>query len=473
MQVVHLRINDSATGKPTPVRLRLAGPDGRYLPPLGRPADVPTGPGEDVGGSVRLDERTHAYIDGTCEALLPAGPIHLEVHKGGEYEPLRQTWERKLGQITLRLSLARRFDPGAEGWYAGDTHVRFLSPRAAALEGAAEGLQVVNVLAAEWQAGAGRSALSNLLEFSGQQPALVRDGCLVAVNTLNRSDTLGDLALLNSHRVVFPLSLSWPGFEKWTLQDWCRQCHRKGGLVVWPSFGSPGGTRLADLVLGDIDAVEWASTCPFAAADWYRCLNAGFRVPLAGGSGKVDNATCAGAVRTYAQLPPGQPLDYPSWIEAVRLGRTFATRGPLLSLTVNGQGPGATFPVDDESAPFQVEAAVRSIAPFDRLELVLNGEVIGTAAARPDLTAGLTLARPVHTTAWLAARCLGTDGLLAHTSPIYFRRPGQPVVDPEALLLLRQQLVQLQQWTETGIAEPDRRQHLMTTIADALGCPGR
>ena len=51
---VHVRVNDAATGKPTPVRVRFAGPGGEYYPPLARPAEFPIGRNEDVGGHVYL-----------------------------------------------------------------------------------------------------------------------------------------------------------------------------------------------------------------------------------------------------------------------------------------------------------------------------------------------------------------------------------------------------------------------------------
>ena len=43
-------------------------------------------------------------------------------------------------------------DMAGEGWYSGDTHVRFLSPHSAWLEARGEDLNVVNVLAAKWGA---------------------------------------------------------------------------------------------------------------------------------------------------------------------------------------------------------------------------------------------------------------------------------------------------------------------------------
>ena len=472
-QVVHVRVNDAGTGRPTPVRLRFATPEGRYLAPLGRLAEFPTAPRQDVGGHLQLGDQRYAYIDGTCEIRLPAGPLAVEISKGPEYTPIRQTIVRRHGQIALRFSLERRFDPQAEGWYAGDTQVFLLGPAAAWLEGAAEGLHIVNVLAAEWRE-PGRRVLTNILDFSGQEPALARDGCLVAVNTQNRHDTLGWLTLLNCHRIVHPLALPQEGFEAWTLFDWCGQCHRKGGLVVWPAFPDRRGELVADLILGGIDAVEWTEPGSFFSVglpEWYRWLDCGFRVPIVGGSGKASNTIPVGLVRTYAQLDPGQELTYARWIEAVRRGRTFATRGPLVRFTVNGQGPGASLPLPETTAEFSIQAAARSVVPFEELEVVANGAVLARASAGPDLTATLTLTQPYHARGpsapvWLAARCVGAGGLLAHTSPVYLR-PAQPAADPQSAEPFLTHLIQLSQWAETHVSAATAREHLHVILTNA------
>ena len=39
MLTVHIRVNDEATGRPTPVRLGVTGPDGTYYAPFGRVAE--------------------------------------------------------------------------------------------------------------------------------------------------------------------------------------------------------------------------------------------------------------------------------------------------------------------------------------------------------------------------------------------------------------------------------------------------
>ena len=48
LHTVHVRVNDSDTGKPVPVRLRLVGPEGEYHPPFGRLSDFATGRNQDA-----------------------------------------------------------------------------------------------------------------------------------------------------------------------------------------------------------------------------------------------------------------------------------------------------------------------------------------------------------------------------------------------------------------------------------------
>ena len=43
LQTVHVRVNDAATGQPTPVRIRFEGPGGEYFAPFGRLTEFATG----------------------------------------------------------------------------------------------------------------------------------------------------------------------------------------------------------------------------------------------------------------------------------------------------------------------------------------------------------------------------------------------------------------------------------------------
>src|SRR5437879_5282516 len=111
MQTVHLRINDAATDKPTPVRLGIAGPDGTFFAPFGRFADFATGRNEDVGGHLQLGREKWCYIDGSCEVKLPRGvPLRVRATKGPEYRALDATVTLGPGQMALRFAVERWID---------------------------------------------------------------------------------------------------------------------------------------------------------------------------------------------------------------------------------------------------------------------------------------------------------------------------------------------------------------------------
>lgn len=413
--VVHVRVNHAITGKPTPVRVRFTTPDGAYLPPLGRPAEVSTSP-QAIGGSVLLQGKQHAYVEGSFEIRLPVGSLNVAIDKGPAYVPVRQTIVRRMGQIALRLAIEPRAD-GMEGWYGGDVAAHFLSPAAAGLEGAAEGLHFVNVLAFQREDG----TFPNLLDFSGQQPALSRDQCNVVVNTLNDGAAAGQLYLLNCHRIVYPLRLGAPGFEKYGLTDWCQQCHRKGGLVLrpWEQSLAPD-----DEVWNQIDGIAWtpqAGDVNACLQRWYELLNAGKRIALTGGSGKTGNGTPLGVIRTYAKLPPEQEPTYGNWIDAIRLGRTCATSGPFLTFECCGKEPGSTLRDSEVTNGVLIKATGRWAPPGATCEVVVDGKVV--EQVRTDEHGKIEINQPMPSPRrWMAWRCMMDGTLLAHAGPVYVTR---------------------------------------------------
>ncbi|HVK14535.1 MAG TPA: hypothetical protein VM597_37700 [Gemmataceae bacterium] len=460
---VHVRVTDEATGKPTPVRLRFAGPDGMYYPPLGRPAEFPVSRNEDVGGHVYLNQKRYAYIDGGCEIPLPHGvPLDVEITKGPAYFPIRRAVTVGEGQLSLRFAVRRW---AAESWAfsAADSRCHFLTPHAADLEAAAEGLDFVNLLATPVdypsEDGHRYRPIPNITAFSGQQPALANHSRGVVVNTFNVHPALGRLGLLNSHRAVYPLTFGHADeTDDWALSDWCGQCHRKKGLVVWcdayrPDAGLPGGEALVNAVLGNVDAIELDARDRATAflPMWYRLLNAGIRLPLVGGSTKESNRVPLGGTRTLS--PPADA--YPDWVEHVRAGRTVVTTGPLLRF-------------DGRSA----EAA--SAVPFERLEIVADGRVIASAAPTSGdvTTASVSVERPP--TGWIAARCVGVVNadlyphvpVFAHTSPVFLGDARQPA----AVAAVRRDVEGVRDWVESAgrFAVPKRREALLGLCEAAL-----
>jgi hypothetical protein len=458
------------------VRIRFTGSDGRYYAPLGRARDF-----EDAlsavgihlyGGNLLIGDRAYAYIDGTCEIRLPAGLINVEITKGPEFQPIVEQVNLAPGKLALRFNIKRWIDLRKNGWYSGDVCARYLVPHACLLEGAAEDVAVVNLLAFE-ESDSVPDTYPNLIAFSGQKLALEMPGHMVVVNTENRHPMLGSLILLNCHRIVFPLYFG-KDFDNWTLADWCDQCHRKGGLVI--SRGS--GEALADLILGKVDAVQ-IRPMPreFRPDFYYVLLNSGIRVPLAAGGEKSTVKTQIGSTRTYAYVGREKPLDYQLWIEAMRAGRTFVTYGPLLSFLVNDQPPGDAIQLESSDQKLHVRAEARSWSPFGRLQVIANGLVVAEAACNGSpAVAAIEVEVTMPAGGWLAARCIhhedkwpdGEKGALAtaHASPVYVRVAGRtPPVETAAVESLRYDLDETLKWVdEEGRFETEKEKLTLVEI---------
>lgn len=489
MLTVHVRINDAATGKPTPARARFVDAAGKSYAPFGRLQEFATGPGEAVGGSVRLGSETWHYFDGACEIQLPPGPLTVEICKGPEYAPLRRPITLGPGQMALRFALERWADLRKNGWFTGDTRAHFLSPPAALLEAAAEDLAVVNILAQEVPATATQpGSLPDLLAFSGTKQALEQPGHAVVVNTFNVHPVLGTVSLLNSHRPVYPLRFGADaGPDNWSVADWCDQCHRKKGLVVWPDIPrltaeSPQGEALAALLLGKIDAFEicrFADPEPAVLSDYYRLLDCGLRLPLVGGSGKDRNTIALGAVRTAARLGLDEPYSYASWIEAIRAGRSFITNGPLLTFTVDGQEPGAILAGPASGKLLQVRVEAQSSTPFAQVEVLANGNIVASKTASGNRqSAVLEASIDLKQSGWLAARCWGRDFMpggdsgqvvFAHSSPIYLQLEGSKVrPDTATVSRLYEVLDQTIAWVaKSGRFETDKQRDHLNEVLEA------
>ena len=106
LHVVHVRVVDAATNRPSPVRIRFQDRGGRRYVPLGQVATFPTGESEDVGLQVRLGDRDYAYIDGSCEILLPPDPVEVEIVKaeygaGSNQTDVTETLRKQVGSLVL------------------------------------------------------------------------------------------------------------------------------------------------------------------------------------------------------------------------------------------------------------------------------------------------------------------------------------------------------------------------------------
>lgn len=444
---VHVTVLDDATGRPVPCRVHFRSPAGVPYQPHGHHNHVASNLGTwhyDVGGDVRLGQQTYAYIDGTCQGWLPRGEVLVDVARGFEYEPLRQTVRIEPGQRELTLRIARMTDLASAGWWSGDSHVHFLSTPGAQLEQLGEDLRVVNLLQSQWGA-----LFTNTEDFTGRPTVVDGGGYFTYVGQENRQHALGHLILWGLKEPVMPWCTDGPdeaelgGALDATLSDWADRAHGQGGTVVAAHFPNPNGEPAVLVATGRADAVEMLAQSDGALLEYYRYLNCGYRLPLVGGTDKMSSEVPVGLYRTYARLDDDQTYD--GWCRAVRAGRTFLSGGPLLTLAVDGREPGDTVELTGPGT-VTVDAAVTSVFPLRSLELVCNGEVI--AAARTDGGRTLSFSEQVRVDghSWIACRAYGVDNHLdewgrrvfAHTSPVYLACGGEwGMADPRGLHYIR------------------------------------
>jgi hypothetical protein len=328
----------------------------------------------------------------------------------------------------------------------------------ALLEGSAEGVNVVNLLASQWG-----ELMTNVGDFDGKTTwgSLEAGGdgeYLVRVGTENRQHVLGHISLLGySGRIIAPMTTGGPDESalgdpiEILLTEWARKCKQQGGLVVLPHFPQPRAEHAASVVSGDIDAIEMTSwgnlyggIDPYSLSDWYRYLNCGYRVAAVGGTDKMSANTAVGAVRTYARINPNKPFNYDSWMEAVRRAETFVTYGPLLSFWVDGHPMGSSIRMSANGGTVDVDWQVTSVTvPMSRVELVVNGEIRESVAVSHDLGQG-SWSFKVDKSSWLALLVRGhyadkPEIIAAHSSPVMVQVDGSPMLSAaDAVTILEQ-----------------------------------
>ncbi len=494
-QPVTLRVVERGSGRPVPVKLHLHGEHGEYLAPVDRHRILNPAWFEDYSvdfAHIRnWDERAcaHActYIRGETLVKLPLGRVYVEVSKGFEVRPVRQVVEVTPDTREIVIELEKVLPWRERGWVTADTHVHFLSPMSALLEGAAEGVNVVNLLASQWG-----ELMTNVGDFDGQNTWGSKEAggdgeYLVRVGTENRQHVLGHISLLGYRgAIIAPMTTGGPDESalgdpiEALLTEWARQCHQQGGLVVLPHFPRPRAEHAAGIVCGDVDAVEMTSwenlyggISPYSISDWYRYLNCGYQVPAVGGTDKMTAITAVGTVRTYARIEPHREFSYETWKEAIRRGETFVTYGPLLEFLVDGRSMGSRIAMSAQGGTVDVTWQVASVTiPMSHVELVVNGVIRESTAVPPTAGSGHWSVR-VDRSCWLALLVRGhyadkPEVIAAHSSPVMIQVEGSPLLAAADAVTILDQIEGAMAYLDTvGTRAEDRAYKRMRLVLES------
>lgn len=499
-RLVKIRVVEKETNRPAAVRLHLHGAAGEYLPPRGYHRKVNGNWFEDNYGEFVNDQNQYAYIWGECEADLPLGEVYVEITKGYEVAPIRTKVEITPETDELVFELERVLTWREQGWVTADTHVHFLSPQTALLEGAAEGVNVVNLLASQWG-----EMFSNVSDFDGKTTLSAGDLAgsnqggegefLVRVGTENRMQVLGHISLLGySGNMIHPLCTGGPSesaigdAQEVTMAQWAQRCIDQGGLTVMPHGPNPQCERAADLVLGLINGMEMMTfnplsqnmgqINPYGVADWYRYLNLGYQVPVVGGSDKMSASSLLGGIRTYAHM--GElDFTYENWMEAIRRGNTFVTVGPLVSLKVEGVMPGGELTLPAGGGTVHLNWTIESVSlPIDAVEVVVGGlihEEISVGGLRGEGSAAI----PITESTWIAIRVRGSyskrvdkyskSEIAAHTSVVHVLVGDKPIFNQQDAITVLEQIEGAIAYVDTLAPRPDviRFKQLRATLETA------
>jgi len=458
-QKVKFRFIEKGTSKPVVVKLHVHGESGEYLAPEDRHR-IPNNAWFSDYSVDYIHNGLHicTYVDGETQIKLPLGRVYIEVSKGFEIKPVRKIVTIAEDTETVEIAIEKVLTWREKGWVTADTHVHFLSPNSALLEGSGEGVNIVNLLASQWG-----ELFTNIGDFDGKTTfGSVEQGgngeYLVRVGTENRQHVMGHISLLGyKGSLIRPLTTGGPDESalgdpiEMLLTEWAEQCKKQDGLVILPHFPDPRLENAATIVSGNVDGVEMTSwgdlysgINPYSLADWYRYLNCGYFVAAVGGTDKMSSDTAVGTVRTYARIRENQEFSYDEWKDAVRRGETFVSYGPLINFMVDGKSMGSRISLPANGGTVDIDWEVASVTiPLSKVELIVNGEVTESLGVEPDQASGSWHIK-VNKSSWYALLVRGhypdkPEIITAHSSPVMISVEGSRIHSPaDAVTILEQ-----------------------------------
>ncbi|MEZ0076003.1 CehA/McbA family metallohydrolase [Planotetraspora sp. GP83] len=421
-----------------------------------------------AGSPPRRDYRDVPFFHGDDLVLdVPAEPLTVRVSRGMEYgtaetavmpEPWRET--------LVELAPERIYDAAARDWYGADLHVHLnwagdlvATPAEAAAAQHGEDLHVLNLVAGN-VAGERVYDREALQHWAGRDLPWSDATHIARMGVEYRNDLLGHVHAFGiaapppAYHTGFAGDADWPPNatacgELRELNAVLGYAHPFHGPVSTPEEIIGDGCRdcsgralVVDAALGLMDGVELLHFSDFSGTVevYRRLIGAGNRLAALAGTDTMLSFTRQDTVssppgweRVYARLDG--PLSAESFARAVRQGRTFATTGPWLELTVDGREPGDTL---DLAPGDRVTITARTVGPeVERLEIrTAAGLLAESAALGPggELTATLVVDGPTYVVAVASGRghprSLHRE-VFAHTSPVYLDVAGRHVAREE------------------------------------------
>ncbi|MBI3118328.1 MAG: CehA/McbA family metallohydrolase [Candidatus Hydrogenedentes bacterium] len=444
--------------------------------------------------SSTYDER-HFLAPGEVTCEVPPGVYVLRVERGLEWLPATREIEVTDQSITVNMLMHRWVDMKALGWYSGDTHIHRAPDEAA-----------VSLLAEDINLGANQTLWNerNVYADRGEPLPPLAYQTLDALHVLNvrsqETERLGKgwgaaLFLGDFDPLSLPRNFNYPLTAKVCAEARKRGAHIDFEKSVWRDVPVCAALGLVDSIgvvhnhfhpqaflpmrgisqsiVPPPNLEMTPRECALYTLDlYYHLLNCGLRMAVSGGSASGVMPSWLGYERTYVKLD--EPFTPDAWLRALRAGRSFATNGPVLFLTVDGKDPGAVIELPAARTTLTVKAEARSRdGKLILLELLHNGEVVAKAE-RAEGTNKLYINQELELgPGWLAARCFEPEGdtqVYAATSPVYLEHEGQRGEVPDSARYYAEVVRQMieQSLAEKRFTAPEQESEALQILDAAL-----
>ncbi len=408
------------------------------------------------GRFYHLNDPNLNYLD------LPPGPYLIKASRGPEVIAAERAVEIYPGQEkTIELRLEKEFS--AHGWYGGDHHVHLffhkgsIHPQMTIPDvmkiAKGEGLNFVSFCGewGEFEDRLGNHHIAKDNDFVGQ----------VGLESVN--DFYGHMCTMGWKKIPeqgIPMRcVPWP-MNTDTIESLISQggawvnAHPFDRITpgrIIENMGDPQklcNARELPVILGlgyrtnfDILCHSTPGGAELKTSEYYRLLNMGFKVGVTASTDfYVDQARgTPGHNRTYVR---SESLDFSSICEGYRLGRTYATNGPLIDFRLGNHQVGDEVRIPgEEELPVQIKSFSRM--GLDRAKVILNGRTIDVMEAEGDWIRE-KISVPIEKSSWVAIHVQGPvdddiepwdlspdqrnlQSQFCHTSPIYVQVEDEPI----------------------------------------------
>ncbi len=466
---MQFRIRDPETGQPMPVRVEVRDDEGNaYWSPLRGPSYAVNR--EDTGWETPLwsfQPGPFFYVGGDAQlGVDPAGKT-VRLYHGFEYEPVET---RVPADGIVDSAPERWINMPARGWYSGHTHIHTTDAglpvqynRFWPVVTRAEDLGVSAILTLQ---GERAEHLIYADEYPmGPLESRSTEENLITYGEEYRNNPYGHLALLDLEQMIYPVSsgslgeLGGPDYppNQFVLEDALSQ----GAVTIGAHFGhyiardepvaaswpSTGFEMPVNVALGTMHLAEIYGNGGQIDV-WYRLLNCGFDIPATAGPDWIMKDT----PRAYVHLG-SDPFTVDNWVEGLREGRSFITKGPMLFFTVDGKRAGSTLNYPNRPQSVTVDASALTPEGEQPVDIVVNGEVV---ASGTDLSRQITL----EDSGWIAAR---TE--TAHSNPVYVNLEGRPRGFAEEAARFIEITERLEEWVKTkGLYDTEAQQQTVLNV---------